>query len=102
MSTPLALPAELTIYTLGELRPAWLAWLADPVQADADHATVDAAGVDQIDAAGAQLLLSLSQALARQHRALTLLNPSAALSQACTALGLHALLGGSEPTGAAA
>jgi hypothetical protein len=23
------LPAELTIYTVGELRPLWLTWLAD-------------------------------------------------------------------------
>lgn len=102
MSTPLALPAELTIYTVGEVRPTWLAWLADAAEADSDTATVDAAAVDQVDAAGAQLLLSLSNAVTRQERAFALVNPSHALTQACEALGLLPLLGARDSTGATA
>jgi anti-anti-sigma regulatory factor len=88
VSTVLALPRELTIYTVGELRPAWLDWLHG-----AGNQTVDATRVDEADAAGVQLLLSLAHALLADGRPLQLQNPSPALAAACTALGLDSLLG---------
>jgi ABC-type transporter Mla MlaB component len=95
MTTTLALPRELTIYTVGELHPRWLGWLAELRAADAEGpCAVDAAAVEEADAAGVQLLLSLAHALQREQRALQLLQPSAALAAACNALGLGSLLGG--------
>ncbi len=91
MST-LRLPAELTIYTAAETRAAWLAWCA----ADADQiestCRVDAAAVDEVDAAGAQLLVALSNSLAQQQTVLQLCNASNPLRQACEDLGLARLL----------
>lgn len=81
-----ALPAELTIYVVADLLPQWLAWLDDP-QAAATL-TLDAAGVDQVDAAGLQLLVSLGLGLARRDRALRLASPAAAIVDACRQLGL--------------
>lgn len=89
MSTALALPAELTIYTAGETRAAWLAWLAE--HADGPLA-VDAAPVTEVDAAGVQLIVALSRSLAAQQRELCLLAPSTALRNACERLGLARLL----------
>ena len=101
MTTKFALPRELTIYTASELHALWLGWLAE-VRAEPDDGPclVNAAAVDEADAAGVQLLLSLGHALRREQRPLQLLQPSAALSAACEALGLGALLAGTE--GAAA
>jgi len=100
MAPCLALPRELTIYTVGELRLQWLDHLAannaDPV----DPWPVNAAAVEEVDAAGLQLLLSLSNWLAREQRRLQLEQPSPALQQACEALGLPALL--AVPSAAAA
>ena len=87
-SPALRLPAELTIYTAGELHPQWLAWLA----ANDTAAAVEADAVDQVDAAGVQLLLALQRALAGRGRPLALHNPSAALQAACAALGLQGWL----------
>lgn len=107
MTTPRSLPSELTIYTVGELRPQWLAWLADPPAADAAEAddsafAVDAAAVEEVDAAGVQLLLSLQRSLVNRQQALRLVAPSRTLATACTALGLAALVGADEPCGAPA
>ncbi len=91
MTHPLSLPAELTIYTVGELRPQWLAWLAGLSVADAAaEAPVDGAAVDQIDAAGVQLLVALSRSLTAAHRSLQFVNASPVLTGACEALGLPA------------
>ncbi len=84
---PLALPGELTIYTVGELHPQWCAWLAEAAAADAP-AAVQAEAVDQVDAAGVQLLLSLQRGLAAHGRTLQLHVPSTVLRQGCAALGL--------------
>jgi len=87
----LRLPAELTIYTAAETRASWLAWLAgDAAQAAQDEplCTVDASGCDEIDAAGAQLLVALAHSLAQQQRRLQLAHASRPLRQACTDLGL--------------
>jgi anti-anti-sigma regulatory factor len=93
----LSLPAELTIYTASDTRATWLAWLAaerpDAASDPGDgRCTVHAGAVDQVDAAGVQLLVALSHTLARQQRRLLLLDPSAPLRHACAALGASALL----------
>jgi ABC-type transporter Mla MlaB component len=87
-SPALRLPAELTIYTAGELHPHWLAWLATNEATSA----VEADAVDQVDAAGMQLLLALQRALAERGRPLALHSPSAALRDACAAMGLQGWL----------
>ena len=103
-----SLPSELTIYTVGELHPQWLAWLAaarmeaGAAGPQAEAFAVDAAAVGEIDAAGVQLLLSLSHALRQAHRALHLRHPSRALAEACNALGAGALLALPAGSGAAA
>ncbi|MBY0468989.1 MAG: STAS domain-containing protein [Burkholderiaceae bacterium] len=100
MASTLSLPAELTIYTVGELRPQWLAWLGSLASSDASvEATVDAAAVDQIDAAGVQLLAALSHSLLAAQRSLCLVNASPLLMQACEALGLPALRCGGQAMG---
>ena len=84
---PLALPAELTIYTVGELHPQWLAWLQ---QGEASApAEVRADAVQQVDGAGLQLLLALSRAVAERERTLHILAPSEVLRAGCAALGLN-------------
>ncbi|RVU49025.1 STAS domain-containing protein [Rubrivivax rivuli] len=90
---PLRLPAELTIYTVGELHPQWLAWLAssEPV------AAVTGESVDQVDAAGLQLLLALQRGLADKGHSLALHAPSTALQAACQALGLQGWLAEHSP-----
>ena len=80
----LRLPAELTIYTVGELHPQWLAWL----QAAPPEAAVHGGEVDQLDAAGVQLLLSLQRALVQRGQRFVLQMPSAVLSSGCQAMGL--------------
>jgi anti-anti-sigma factor len=91
---PDCLPGELSIYTVAELQPQWLKWLAKAT--DDEHCTVDASAVEQADAAGVQLLLSLDKALRQQGRQLQLLAPSAALCDACEALGLADWAGASR------
>ncbi len=89
MTHTLSLPAELTIYTVGELRPQWLGWLAGFAASDAPaDAAVDGSAVDQIDAAGVQLLVALSRSLAGAQRSLQFISASPVLSDACSALGL--------------
>ncbi len=91
MTSTLSLPVELTIYTAGELRPQWLAWLAGLGATDTPvEATVDGAAVDQIDAAGVQMLIALSRSLSAAQRSLRFVNPSEVLIGACEALGLPA------------
>jgi anti-anti-sigma regulatory factor len=89
VSIALTLPAELSIYTAGETRTAWLAWLAEHGEGPL---AVDSAPVTEVDAAGVQLLLALSRSLAAQRRALHLRDPSPALRTACERLGVAALL----------
>ena len=103
MTHPLSLPAELTIYTVGELRPQWLTWLH---QLGADDATVEApvdgSAVDQIDAAGVQLLVALSRSLAGAQRSLQFISASPVLTDACSALGLPVPLAAPGAQGGAA
>lgn len=84
----LRLPQELTIYAVGGLHPQWLDWLATATQPGRSHADVDAQDVDQVDAAGLQLLLSLQRSLADQGVQMRLHRPTQALTQGCHTLGL--------------
>lgn len=90
MPKALALPAELSIYAVGELRPQLLSW-ADGLKPSAT-AKVDGAAVDVVDAAGVQLLLSLSHTLNASGKPMQLINASTPLAAACEALGLSRLL----------
>lgn len=97
----LTLPRELTIYTVAELRPQWLGWLsALSTDAPADlSATVQAAEVEEVDAAGVQLVVALAHALRQQGLALALQQPSAAWAQALAALGLDTFFSTTEAAG---
>jgi anti-anti-sigma regulatory factor len=86
MSPPLALPAELTIYSAGELRRLLLAHV--DAHAEDESCRLDGAAVDQVDAAGVQLLVSLARTLTPLGRTLQLCNASPALRAACDSLGL--------------
>ncbi|QTN23620.1 STAS domain-containing protein [Rhizobacter sp. AJA081-3] len=99
MPSALALPAELTIYTVGETRPQWLAWLTAD---DAETLRADASGVTEVDAAGVQLLVALARALQAQQRSLLIERPSPALRGACERLGLTGLLEAERTAGAGA
>jgi len=91
------LPCELTVYTIGELYPQCQAWS----HADMEHAClrVGAEAVAEVDAAGVQLLLSLSSTLQAQRRTLQLVTPSEALSAACQALGAGILVDNADMKG---
>lgn len=89
--SPLRLPQELTIYTVGELHPQWLAWMRSSPD-EATTGAVDASAVDQVDAAGVQLLVALDRALAARGAPLQLQGTSAVLAQGCDAIGLAAWL----------
>ena len=92
LDTPV-LPAELTIYTVGELHPQWSAWLAEAASTDDDAPVcLDGSAVDQVDGAGLQLLVSLANSLAARQRTLQLVDASRLLVNACETLGLAALL----------
>jgi ABC-type transporter Mla MlaB component len=106
MTTSHSLPSELTIYTVGELRMQWLTWLATVREEAAEAQThdeafdVDAAAVDEVDAAGMQLLLALSKSLSQEHRLLKLRHASRPLVDACNSLGNGALLADHPTIGA--
>ena len=89
MAAQLSLPAELTIYTVGELHPQWLSWMATLGAADTPtDIVVDGAAVDQIDAAGVQLLTALLHSLVAAGRAPGVAHASPLLRSACDTLGL--------------
>lgn len=106
MTPSLSLPSELTIYSVGELRPQWLTWVAQLREQSSTGGAVDTAvevdaeAVGEVDAAGVQLLLSLSHTLQREHHVLQLRNPSRALAAACDALGAQGLLADAAANGA--
>lgn len=100
MNPELVLPAELTIYNAAELRVQLLAHAEAHAQQESCH--IDAAAVDQVDAAGLQLLLALARTLAATGRTLHLAPASPVLEAAVDALGLRAVLLGAAVEGAAA
>ena len=97
MQEPLSLPSELTIYSVGEWAPRLRAHLAASTdEGSLDGLRLEAAAVEEVDAAGVQLLLALANSLAHEQRVLQLVAPSATLTRACAALGASALLAGAK------
>ncbi|MFM1988285.1 MAG: hypothetical protein RJA99_1242 [Pseudomonadota bacterium] len=88
MTRRLELPRELCVPAVAALRTACLEWL-DAEDADPQ---VDASPVEEIDAAGVQLLIALSHSLAARGRRLHLHAPSGPLRDACRTLGAPALI----------
>jgi anti-anti-sigma regulatory factor len=94
-----ALPSELTIFTVGEMAPTCMSWVdASAAEPASDALELQADAVAEVDGAGIQLLLSLSNTLAQRQRTLRLLNPSQALSRACQSLGAQQLMDSTELT----
>lgn len=93
-----ALTGAVTVYAVGALRSQFVAWIAKlpkgrrGVALNDSPLTVDAHGVDEVDAAGIQLLVSLSRSLSVRRRPLQLADPSGPLVDACDALGVTSLL----------
>lgn len=105
MTAMRTLPDELSIYTAGEVRAQCLAWIGEPAaegEAACGAWALDASAVDQVDAAGVQLLVSLAHTLSRQDQRLHLLQPSGPLTEACAALGLAGWLAACTTEGALA
>jgi hypothetical protein len=109
---PLTPCGELCIYTVAEMRPRWLAWVAEWADADTHPAgaaagaspqgtaaapTLSAAAIDNVDAAGVQLLLALDHALGQRGQRLRIQDASPSLQRGCSAMGLgdwlHARIG---------
>jgi len=91
---PTPLPEELSIFCAAELQALLRQLLADHAadpQAP-DTLVLDAARVAEVDAAGMQLLLSLSNSLLRDGRQLQIVEASPTLRQACQRLGAGWLL----------
>ena len=95
MQASCVLPAELTIYTISELHAQCVSWIDEYNDVGL---CVGAEAVAEVDAAGIQLLLSLSNSLAAQKRHLQLITPSPALKTACVALGAGFLMRDAEPS----
>ena len=104
MTATLILPVEITIYVAAELRTAWLAWLASLDAATDDGADADlpadGQAVEEVDAAGLQCLLSLSNSLLARGRRLQVHQASDALALGCRRLGLAHLLATTEEAAA--
>lgn len=94
VNTFLSLPPDLTIYTVGALHSEWRAGLADALDSKAKGSECGVRGdlVDEIDAAGVQLLLSLRNSIVARGCVLRIVDPSAQLLAACSALGASMLL----------
>lgn len=92
MPDALALPAELTIYTVGEWSARCRGWIHPEGPPDG-ALRVDASAVTEADAAGVQLLIALANGLARRDQQLLLTGASAPLTRAATQLGAAFLLG---------
>jgi hypothetical protein len=101
---PLAPSGDLSIYTVAEMRPRWLAWMADwadaanqpagstaatPLSGEPAGPTLSAAAIDVVDAAGVQLLLALDHALGQRGHRLHIQDPSRCLQAGCRAMGLE-------------
>lgn len=92
MSTAMALPAELTIYTAAQTRQGLLERLLADDGASEQPFVVDGSAVAEVDGAGVQLLVSLSRSLLAQGRRLAIAAPAEALASACVALGAASLV----------
>lgn len=98
MKQTYSLPNAMTVYAVGMLRSQFGAWIAELPKGRRGAALtdspliVDARRVDEVDAAGIQLLVALSKSLTVRRRPLKLLNPSRSLVQGCDALAVASLL----------
>jgi anti-anti-sigma regulatory factor len=90
MKPALALPSEMTIYSVADVRRRLLAHVDS--HAEDEACRLDGGAVDQVDAAGVQLLVSLARTLAPLGRTLQLGNASPVLQAACESLGLSQYL----------
>lgn len=88
MSTPFALPEDMTIYSALETRDALLAWVAEQSTPSGKLLELSAAHVRDIDGSGLQLIASL----ANMDQPWRLIEPSEAFTEACKTLGLSAWL----------
>ncbi len=95
---PYTLPAEMTVYTVAELRGPLLAWAGARALSEAEVWLLDAAGVEEVDTAGVQLLLALARSAELAAAALRLQHPSPALLAACQALGVDVPLSNTAAT----
>lgn len=86
MTTRIPLPSALSIYHAGGCRAALLA----AIDAASDGVDLLAMRVEQIDAAGVQLLLAAQKEARRRDLPLRLVEPSAALRSTLDMLGLSA------------
>ncbi len=84
MSKPFDLPDEMTIYSAVETRDKLLAWTSEQSSKNADVFEVSAAHVTEIDGAGLQVLA----AWVNMDQPWKILQPSAAFTHACEAMGL--------------
>lgn len=105
-TTSCALAGELTIYTVAELYPQCRTWIdtqaqhtQQPSSGSSPCLYVDGQAVSEVDAAGVQLLLSLSNTLQSRQSQLVLVEASASLRGAITSLGVTGLLAGSDLKG---
>ncbi len=89
MTHAIALPVELTIYKVGELLPELRDWAS---MDGGGTWRLQASAVEEVDAAGIQLLLSLARTAQAQAQQLSLVDASPVLSQACQALGVADLM----------
>jgi ABC-type transporter Mla MlaB component len=97
-TSSLTLPLELTVFTATETHQQWLMrWHELPREGPVG---VDGAGVEQVDAAGLQLLVSLRRTLDHRSQDLHLLQASDALTQACQIMGCGQLLSACAVEGA--
>ena len=95
MQETLSLPVELTIHSVGEWAPRLRAHFAQRAdQGTLECLRIEAEAVEEIDAAGVQLLLALANTLSGKQCVLQLVGPSAPLARACAGLGASALLAG--------
>jgi anti-anti-sigma regulatory factor len=101
-----ALPGDVTIYAVGALQMQIEGWIEDLPQGNETALNdtplvIDASGVNEVDAAGVQLLLSFSKSLVARRRTLRLTNASGPLAGACDTLGVAGLLIAANAGGAA-
>ena len=93
MTDALHLPSELSIYSVGEVHQAWMSRWGDLRALPLDEEfLIHADQVEQIDAAGVQLLLSLRRFLVSRGARPRFKDPSAILMASCASLGVFELL----------
>jgi anti-anti-sigma regulatory factor len=92
------LPPEMTIYAVGANRQLFQEWVSKlqkgrrAAALQGSPLALDSSAVMEVDAAGIQLLLSLSRSVAALQRPLRLENPTERLAAACRSLGAGVLL----------